>query len=103
MTDEQVLTAFFTACSIVCWLSIRALVRDRSVKGVSTIPTWVFLSTNAYEVFFFGEHEQWFAVLGAVGMTLANASWLTLFWWYRFAANVEAEIAFSLDSESYSC
>lgn len=93
MTDEQVLTGFFAACSVICWLNIRALIIDKKVCGVCTIPTWVFLSTNLYEVYFFFHHGQTFAMIGSVGMSLANSTWLTLYWVYKLACIAEERIA----------
>lgn len=97
MLSQQVLSIFFAACSLVGILHIVAIVRDKDVQGVSTIPTWVFLATNLYEVFYFGSLQQWYAVAGAVFMFVCNVVWLGLVWWYRLLASVRDRVRISLD------
>lgn len=102
MTSEQVLTAFFSACSLVCWINIRAIWIDKVVSGVSVWPTWIFLATNLYEVRYFTGLEQWWAVTGSGGMALANAVWLALVYGNRMLALADKRIAIWLDFQGYS-
>lgn len=83
MTAEQGLTLFFIACSTVCWMNVRALLRDKCVAGCAITPAWVFLSTNSYEVWYFDALHQPLAALGAVSMVGSNLTWLILAYYYR--------------------
>lgn len=97
MTSEQVLTAFFVACSLVCWMNVRALLRDKCVNGCAITPAWIFLSTNSYEVWYFGALNQPLASLGAVSMVGANLTWIGLAYYYRWANSVTGQINETLD------
>ena len=78
---SAILAACFFACSVVCWLHVRQLVRDKRVKGVSLIPSYVFITTNAVEVVYFW-NDPWSAA-GAASMLFANSVWLALALIYR--------------------
>lgn len=84
ISAEQILTVFFIACSVICWLNVRALLRDKCVKGVSAVPTCVFIVTNIYEAWYFHHLHQSWATLGSFSMLAVNLIWLVLFHWYRF-------------------
>jgi hypothetical protein len=83
---EQVLTILFISCSVVVWMNVRALIRDKCTKGCSISPVFVFLFTNAYEVWYFTHFHQPVAALGAASMVGANLIWIALAFWYRYQA-----------------
>lgn len=83
---EQALTFFFIACSVVVWTNVRALLRDKCTKGCSVAPAYIFLATNAYEVWYFLHIHQGLASLGAISMVAANLIWVGLAHYYRFMA-----------------
>jgi hypothetical protein len=89
---EQLLTFWFVACSVVVWTNVRALLRDKCTKGCSIAPAYVFLATNAYEVWYFLHFHQPLAALGSVSMVAANTIWIGLAHWYRFEAWVEDQL-----------
>jgi len=97
MSGEHILTALFFACSAICCLNIRAIIRDRNVQGVSTIPTWVFLSTNLFEVAYFGTLGFYWMAGGAVLMSLANLGWLAIYWWLRLDRWLTEQVRILLD------
>lgn len=78
-----ILSLLFLACSAVSFLNLRCLLRDRTVKGVCFIPSYVFITTNAFEVLYFGRLHDWLPTIGAVLMVLANVSWLVLAVYYK--------------------
>jgi hypothetical protein len=89
---EQVLTLMFLACSAVCWTNVRALVRDKCIKGCSLLPTYVFLTTNIYEVFYFHHIHQPLATFGSLSMAVVNLVWLGLAIMYRMEAWIEDQL-----------
>lgn len=89
MTDADILALLFVACSAITWLNVAAILRDKTVRGVSTIPACVFVTTNVFEVYYFGTRYEVFATVGAVAMLLANAGWLVLVWWYRWRDHLD--------------
>jgi hypothetical protein len=92
ISAEQVLMILFIACSTVCWMNVRALLRDKCTKGCSIAPAYIFFATNAYEVWYFLHLHQSLASLGAVSMVAANSIWIGLAHWYRFEAWIEDQL-----------
>jgi hypothetical protein len=90
--SQQVLTFLFLACSTVCWMNVRAMLRDKCVAGVSIAPSLIFLATNAYEVWYFTAYSQPLVALGAVSMVAANLIWIALAVWHKFEAWVEDQL-----------
>lgn len=78
-----ILAALFVACSLVCWLHVRQIIRDKTVKGVSLIPTFVFMTTNVFEMIYFGQKGDWWNVGGAVSMLMSNVAWTVCVFYYH--------------------
>lgn len=98
---SALLSILFLACAVVCFLHIRCLLRDKTVKGVCLIPSYVFITTNAFEVLYFGRLHDWLPVIGAGLMCIANIVWLVLALYYSTGDWIEESFSdFSLD---YPC
>lgn len=69
------LSICFFACSLVCWLHVRQIMIDKAVKGVSLIPTFVFMTTNVVEMAYFAQKLDLWSALGAASMLASNAAW----------------------------
>lgn len=94
---EQVLTTLFVACSLVCWTNVKAIYKDKCIGGCRIAPTWVFLATNIYEVWYFAGLHQSLASLGAVSMVGANLAWIGLAYFYKWKNSNRAKTQFLLD------
>jgi hypothetical protein len=92
ISAEQALTLLFIACAAVCWTNVRALLRDKCTKGCSLFPTYIFLATNLYEVWYFHHIHQPLATFGSLAMAVVNLTWLGLAHWYRFETWVEDQL-----------
>lgn len=73
----------FFACSIVIWWNVYQIAQDKSVAGVSLVPTYVFITTNVVEVFYFWDLLDFWSVAGAASMAVGNVVWLSLAYHYR--------------------
>lgn len=82
-TVSAILAFCFFCCSIVCWVNVRQILRDKQVVGVSMIPSYVFMTTNAFEVIYFGRLLDWWSASGAVSMLVGNGVWVILALYYR--------------------
>lgn len=80
---SYILSFLFFCCSIVCWLHVRKIIKDKAVKGVSLIPTFVFMATNAFEVWYFAKLGDWWTVAGAFSMLATNLAWTVCVFWYK--------------------
>lgn len=76
------LSMCFFACSLVCWLHVHKIIQDKTVKGVSLIPTFVFMTTNLVEMVYFYQRLDWWSVSGAASMLLSNVAWTACVFWY---------------------
>jgi hypothetical protein len=84
MTDAHILAGFFLACSAITFVNVYAIHRDKTVKGVSTIPCWLFIATNLFEVYYFGRRGDTAAMIGSIAMFAGNFGWIAMVWFYRF-------------------
>jgi hypothetical protein len=73
-----ILSFLFLACSVMGFINIAKLYKDKAVKGVSLFPTYVFITTNLFEVIYFGRLHDWLPVMGSVAMLVGNVVWLGL-------------------------
>lgn len=80
---SYILSALFFACSIVCWLHVKKIIDDKAVMGVSLVPTFVFMATNLFEMFYFGRNGDWWTVAGAGSMFLSNIVWTIIVVYYK--------------------
>lgn len=83
MSIEQLLAYCFAACTVVCWLNVYRIVKDKEVSGVSVIPTGVFLVTTIVEIFYFSARFEWWNAAGAFGMFSGNLTWIILYIIYQ--------------------
>lgn len=60
-------------------LSIRALLRDRQVKGVSPLPSLFFMSWGLWNLVYYPSLGQWWSFWGGVALAATTATWLGLY------------------------
>ena len=76
---DLLLAICFVACSLVGFVNVSAMWRDRQMKGVSIIPTCVFLTTNIIEIpFFLLKTATPYLAVGAALMAVSNLVWLIM-------------------------
>lgn len=80
---SALLAICFFACSAVCWLHVYQVVRDKQTRGVSLIPSYVFITTNVVEIFYFWNQLDTWSAIGAASMGLSNVVWLGCAVWFR--------------------
>lgn len=85
------LALLFIFCSLVTLDHVRTILRDRQVAGVSLLPSYVFITTNLFEVYYFGRLGDWWTVTGAILMAISNLTWLGLV--LHFKRNSNAQFA----------
>jgi hypothetical protein len=60
--------------------NIRALWRDRVVRGVHWFPTAFFMSWGLWNLIYYSHLDQPWSTIGGGLLVLANAAWLALAW-----------------------
>lgn len=69
--------------SLMGWMNVRKLLRDKSVKGVYW-PTQVFFALwGWWNLYYYPSLDQWFSFLGGVFLVVGNTTWVVLALKYR--------------------
>ena len=78
------LTLMFFVCSVVVFLNVIALWRDRAIKGVSIWPVVMFLIVDGLQTVRFFNEDSYGLAAGAFIMLIASAVWLGLAAFFAF-------------------
>ncbi len=78
MDIDNVNAAFEVAGSLVVWLNVRQLLRDRKVAGVHWGVTGFYLFWGIFNLYFYGSLGYWWSFGGQVAMLSGNVAWLAL-------------------------
>ena len=83
MTLPDIVNATFEASGgLFVALSIRRVLADKRVAGVSLIGVAFFTAWGVWNVYFYPHVGAWLSGLAAVGVCIANAAWLSLLVYY---------------------
>ncbi len=67
--------------------NVRAIRRDKELKGVVWYPTLFFTTWSCWNLFFYPSLDQWMSFAGALLMFVANSLWLGHIWYYWKRSN----------------
>jgi hypothetical protein len=71
----------------------RAVMRDRSVKGVSIMSTAIFTLWGLWNIFFYSNLSLPYSFTGSILLMLVNAIYVSLMIYYRYKeTNIAGEI-----------
>lgn len=85
-----ILSMMFLACAAVLSFHIVQLYKDKQVKGVSLIPTYVFIATNIFEVVYFYRLGDIMPTIGSAMMLVSNIIWLSMALYYKHTAVIDS-------------
>lgn len=60
------------------WQNVKALLRDKEVKGVSIMPTVFFSLWGLWNLWYYPSLQQWFSFAGGVAIVTVNTVWVVL-------------------------
>lgn len=78
MIQDTINAAFEWFGALVLLLDIRAILRDKSVSGVSLAPKFVFCVWGFWNIYYYGHLDQEGSQIAAAGVTVVNSVWLYL-------------------------
>jgi len=85
--------AFFEGVgSILTWLNVRALRRDKVVKGVQWQVTVFWTCWGVFNLFFYPALGLWLSFWGGVSIVAANAVWVWMVVYYMWRAHIEKDL-----------
>lgn len=73
----EVVGAFFV------WSNVKALLRDKTVKGVNLSVVGFYLAWNVHNIFYYSSLGHWASLVADLGIMAAQATWLVLALYYR--------------------
>lgn len=86
MTFADVANAVFEGgLAVMIGNNIRALYRDKRVRGVSLLTTAWVTAWGFWNLYFYPAVNAWFSFYAGIGVVLANAVWLGLALYYATA------------------
>jgi hypothetical protein len=74
---------FELTSGLFCTINIVRLVRDKTIKGISWIPTAFFSIWAIWNLYYYSSLNQPISVMGGVGIFIANIVWLFLVFYYK--------------------
>jgi hypothetical protein len=77
MTTPDIINGSFeVAGSIMTWMNVRQVWRDRGHAGIYPPAIAVFFAWGFWNLFYYPHLGQWFSFLGGLSLVLANLMWL---------------------------
>lgn len=84
MSWPDYVNGFFEfAGGIALWKNVRAIRKDKMVRGVNWEVTLFFTSWGFWNLFYYPSLAQWASFVGGLNIVAANAAWLYFAWRYR--------------------
>lgn len=84
MTPDLGNAIFEAGGAILLWLNVRALLKDKQLRGVVLLPTLWYQTWGAWNLWYYhaiGQHLSWYA---GFGVFAANSVWVGLALYFRF-------------------
>ena len=73
--------------SVVTWLNVRALRRDRVVAGVDWRVVGFFAAWGVWNLYCYPMLGHWLSAFGGVVLCAGNLTWVAMALYYRRASN----------------
>lgn len=83
MNIPDLINALFEVVSgSLVWLNVRAILRDKTIRGVSVAPITCFVLWGFWNLYYYPHLDQWFSFVGGLSVATANTAWLVLIIYY---------------------
>lgn len=70
--------------SILIWLNVRHIVRDKVVRGISLLPSVFWTLWGFWNLYYYPHLHQWLSFAGGLGVVWGNFLWLALALYYTY-------------------
>jgi hypothetical protein len=94
MTDRgrDLSSDFLNGCfefvgALMTLLSVKALLKDKEIKGVHWGPIVFFTSWSMFNLWFYPDNNLWYSFAGGITIFIVNSWWLYLVWYYSRMRN----------------
>jgi len=83
MTPDMINGLFELFGGTLLLLNIIQLHKDKTVKGVSWLPTMFFTAWGIWNLFFYPYLNQWYSFIGSLWIVITNGIWLIQILYYK--------------------
>lgn len=84
MSIPDIINGFFELfASGFIILSILKVWKNRSSAGVNWLHPAFFLAWGFWNLYYYPHLDQWFSLIGGIGVVVCNTIWVTLLFKYR--------------------
>lgn len=83
MSPDLINGIFEAVAGLMVWINVRVLIRDKTIKGVSLIPTAVFFLWGIWNLFYYPHLDQMFSFFGGILVVSGNLAWVALAMSYK--------------------
>jgi hypothetical protein len=73
--------------ALMTLLSVKALLRDKEIKGIHWGPIVFFTSWSSFNLWFYPFNKLWWSFFGGATIFIVNSIWLYLVWYYSGIKN----------------
>ena len=73
--------------AFVLYQNVKAIKRDKSIKGVDWRVTIFFTAWGFWNLFYYPSLDQWLSFFGGLGIVAVNSLWLYYAWRYKDAGS----------------
>jgi len=84
MNNDLINGLFELAAGLFCVINIFMLIRDKTIKGISWIPTFFYVAWGAWNLYFYPSLGQMFSYWGGMVIFVVNLIWLSLLFYYKY-------------------
>lgn len=75
--------SFEAVGGMMVWMNVRAIMRDRIVRGVSEASTWAWSLWGLWNLYYYPALGQWMSLAGAGVIVSGNVAWCVCAWRFR--------------------
>lgn len=82
MTPDMINGCFELVGAFILLLNVKALLRDKTLKGFNPWTTVFFTLWGFYNLYFYPHLGQWWSFYGGLAIVTVNSIWLSLIFYF---------------------
>ena len=83
MTPDHINGLFEGCGSLLLWLNVKQLLKDKKIQGVHWAPVVFWSAWGFWNLYYYPSLAQRWSFIGGIDVVAANCTWLMLLWHYR--------------------
>ncbi len=83
MIQDVINGSFEAFLGVLIWLNVYRLHKDKTIKGISLIPTVFYILWGFWNIYYYPYLGQIISMIGGIFIVLANTVWVAMAIYYR--------------------